>query len=93
LDAGLTILHCKKVLVAKLKEIKNGWTYLAASSKKCYNSERAVLLMIMMMMIYYFTAIGCSPRGRVPYTDTDKLHTMQIQNIYVEDDDDDDELL
>jgi hypothetical protein len=44
-------LLCKKMTVAKSKEVKTGWSsYLAEFSKKAYGSKRAVL-QIMMVMI------------------------------------------
>jgi hypothetical protein len=48
----LPTLVCKKIIVAKSKEVKTGWsdlkTSLAESSKEENGSKRAVLLMMMM---------------------------------------------
>jgi hypothetical protein len=51
LDPKLATLLCKKIIVAKSKEVKTGCN-LAESSKEGYGSKRAVLLMILMMVIY-----------------------------------------
>jgi hypothetical protein len=50
LDARLTTLLCKNIIVAKSKEVKTGWSnsrYLAEFSKEGYGSKRAVLPMKM----------------------------------------------
>jgi hypothetical protein len=44
LDARLTTLLCKKIIVAKSKEVKTA-PNLAESSKKAYGSERAMMIM------------------------------------------------
>jgi hypothetical protein len=53
LDARLTTLLCKRIIVAKSKEVKTG-SYLSESFKKGYGSNSAVLpmmlLLTMMMM-------------------------------------------
>jgi hypothetical protein len=43
-------LLCKKIIVAKFKEVKTG-CILAESSKKGYGSKRSVFPMMMMMMM------------------------------------------
>jgi hypothetical protein len=48
LDARLTTLLCKRITVAKPKEVKTG-SNLAESSKEDYGSTRAVLPMVVMM--------------------------------------------
>jgi hypothetical protein len=52
LDAEVVILLCKKVIVAKSKEVKIGCN-LAESYKEGYGSERAVLPTTMMMYESY----------------------------------------
>jgi hypothetical protein len=52
LDARLATLLCKKIIVAKSKEVKTGYS-LAESSKEGYGSKWAVLPMMMIMMIMY----------------------------------------
>jgi hypothetical protein len=48
LDAKLTTLLCKKIIVTKSKEVKPGYS-LAEYSKDGYGSKGAVLPMVMMM--------------------------------------------
>jgi hypothetical protein len=48
LDARLTHLLCKKITVAKSKEVKIG-SNLAESSKEGYGSKRDVLPMVMLI--------------------------------------------
>jgi hypothetical protein len=50
LDTRLLTLLCKKITVAKSKEVKTGYN-LAESSKKGYGSKRAVLPLMMMIML------------------------------------------
>jgi spore maturation protein SpmB len=52
LDARLTPLLCKKITVAKSRQVKTG-SNLAESSKEGYGSKRAVLPMVMMMIVIY----------------------------------------
>jgi hypothetical protein len=49
LDARLTTLFGKRVIVVKSKEVETGCT-LAEYSKEGYRSKRAVLPMLMMMI-------------------------------------------
>jgi hypothetical protein len=49
LEARLTSLLCKKINVAKSKEVKTGLN-LAESSKEGYGSKRALFPMIMTMV-------------------------------------------
>jgi hypothetical protein len=50
-------MFCKKITVAKSKEVKTGWsklkTKLAESSKEGYGSKVAVLPMTMMMILMF----------------------------------------
>jgi hypothetical protein len=48
LDARLPTLFCKRIIVAKSKEVKTGCN-LAEFSKEGYGSKRAVLPITMMM--------------------------------------------
>jgi hypothetical protein len=58
LDARLTNLFCKKITVAKSKEVNAGCN-LAKSSKEGYSSKRALLqiMMIGKKAVNTFTAI------------------------------------
>jgi hypothetical protein len=55
LDARLTTLLCKTIIVAKCKEEETGWsisqewTNLAESFKEGYSSKKSVLSIMMMM--------------------------------------------
>jgi hypothetical protein len=57
LDPRLTALLCKKIIVAKSKEVNTG-SDLAESSKEDYGSRRALLAMIMMI----FSESGLMPK-------------------------------
>jgi hypothetical protein len=52
LDARLTTLLCKKIIVAKSKEVKTGCN-LAESSKEDCGSKRPVLPMMMVPWKYF----------------------------------------
>jgi hypothetical protein len=43
--------YWQKIVVAKFKEVKTGWSNLAESSKKGYFSKSYVLPMMMIMMM------------------------------------------
>jgi hypothetical protein len=57
LDAVLTTLLCKNLIVAKSKEVKTGCN-LTKSSVEGYGSKGAVLSMMMMMMMMMIMMIG-----------------------------------
>jgi hypothetical protein len=50
LDSRLANFICKKIIVAKSKEVKPDGTNLTESSNEGYASKRAVLPMMMIMM-------------------------------------------
>jgi hypothetical protein len=50
LDARLTTLLCKKIIVAKSKEVKSR-SNVAESSKEGYGSKSVVLLLLMIFFI------------------------------------------
>jgi hypothetical protein len=50
LDARLTTLLCKKIIVTKSKEVKTGCNRAESSTEGC-GSKRTVLPMMMMMMM------------------------------------------
>jgi hypothetical protein len=56
LDARLTTLLCKKITVAKSKELKTGRN-LAEPSKECYGPKRSVLPVMMMNSAYTYFKI------------------------------------
>jgi hypothetical protein len=56
LDARLTTLFCKTVIVAKSKEVKTGCN-LTEISREGYDSKEAILPMMMMMMMIMIYAI------------------------------------
>jgi hypothetical protein len=51
-DARLTTFFCKKIIVAKSKDVKPG-SNLAISSKEGYGTKRTVLQMMMMMTMIF----------------------------------------
>jgi hypothetical protein len=55
-------LLCKKIIVAKFKEMKTGCN-LVESSKEGYGSKRAVLPMMMMMMMKHRMIKKCEAAG------------------------------
>jgi hypothetical protein len=59
-DTRLKTLLCKKIIVAKCKEVKTGCN-LAESSKEGYGPKRVVLPMMMMMMMIMIHAIMTFP--------------------------------
>jgi hypothetical protein len=62
----MTTLLCKRVTVAKFKEVKTG-SNLAESSKEYYGSKRAVLPMMKMMIYLNY------PSHLLPTVDTEIL--------------------
>jgi hypothetical protein len=58
-DVRVTALLCKKIIVAKSKEVEtrrsnsHEWTILAETSEEDYGSKRAVLPMMMMLIMMW----------------------------------------
>jgi hypothetical protein len=83
LDAGLTSLLCKKIIVAKSKEVKTGCN-LAESCKEGCGSKRDVFPMMMMIIMMIFDSFTAVPMKTVAFWDVTPAHIINrlFQRFY-----------